>query len=152
MPCLCFVLFCVFSALSRLVANVCYVLFLQLPFAQRSKAAQPATPPRLPAPTTPKSEKVPKNNKSRYSKRQQEQQQQQLLLWLLKCFNFLSPLFICMRLCVCECIFSALKYECICISAWFFSPPIFVVRHSHWHIRRTKCVVFRFCFGANYSA
>lgn len=75
------------------------VMFYFYNFLLRSAAKH--SPPRPPAPTTPKSEKVPKNNKSRYSKRQQEQQQQQLLLWLLKCFNFLSPLFICMRVCVC---------------------------------------------------
>jgi len=41
--------------------QMCYVLFLQLPFAQRH--ALP-TPSHLDTPTSAKSEKVPKNNNS----------------------------------------------------------------------------------------
>lgn len=109
------------------------------------RSAAKHSPPRLPAPTTPKSEKVPKNNKSRYSKRQQEQQQ--LLLWLLKCFNFLSPLFICMRLCVCVYLFRfeirVYLYLCVLFFASHFRCSPLALAHPEDEVRRLPLLLWR---------
>lgn len=106
-------------------------------------AAQCHTPPRPNAPATPKSEKVPKNNKSRYNTRQQQ------LLWLLKCFNFLSALFIYMRVCMSVRVYlfrfeiRMYLYLCVFFVASYFRCSPLALAHPEGEVRRLPLLLWR---------